>query len=63
VVVANWYGGGERTVEVTSATAVWYHTGLPPVPLRWVLVRAIRKESSRRKPYYAPTLARNPRES
>ena len=26
-------------VEVTSATAVWYHTGLPPVPIRWVLVR------------------------
>jgi hypothetical protein len=39
VAVANWYGKGERTVEVASATAVWYHTGLPPVPLRWVLVR------------------------
>jgi hypothetical protein len=26
-------------VEVVSATAVWYHSGLPPVPLRWVLVR------------------------
>jgi DDE superfamily endonuclease len=37
--VADWYGGGERTVEVASETAVWYHTGLPPVPLRWVLVR------------------------
>ena len=28
-----------RAVEVVSATAVWYHTGLPPVPLRWVLIR------------------------
>jgi hypothetical protein len=37
--VAHWYGTGERQVEVVSATAVWYHTGLPPVPLRWVLVR------------------------
>jgi len=37
--VAHWYGGGERTVEVVSGTAVWYHTGLPPVPLRWVLIR------------------------
>ena len=37
ITVANWYGKGERTVEV--ATAVWYHTGLPPVPLRWVLIR------------------------
>jgi hypothetical protein len=39
VMVADWYGKGERTVEVTSATAVWYHTGLPLVPLRWVLIR------------------------
>jgi hypothetical protein len=39
VVVANWYGEGGRTVEVASATAVWYHTGLPPVPRRRVLVR------------------------
>jgi hypothetical protein len=37
--VAHWYGAGERTVEVASATAVWYHSGLPPVPLRWVLIR------------------------
>jgi len=37
-VVAGWYGGRERTVEATSATAVWYHTGMPPVPVRWVLV-------------------------
>jgi hypothetical protein len=39
VTVAQWYGAGERTVEVASATAVWYHSGLPPVPLRWVLIR------------------------
>jgi DDE superfamily endonuclease len=37
--VADWYGGGERTVEVASDTAVWYHSGLPLVPLRWVLIR------------------------
>lgn len=37
--VAGWYGGTERAVEVTSATGVWYHTGLPPVPIRWVVVR------------------------
>jgi hypothetical protein len=37
--VAQWYGGGPRTVEITSATAVWFHSGLPPVPLRWVLIR------------------------
>jgi hypothetical protein len=37
--VAHWYGAAERTVEVVSATAVWYHSGLPPVPLRWLLIR------------------------
>ena len=37
--VAGWYGGTARVVEVTSATGVWYHTGLPPVPVRWVVVR------------------------
>jgi len=37
--VANWYGCGARAVEVATGTAVWYHSGLPPVPLRWVLVR------------------------
>jgi hypothetical protein len=26
-------------VEITTATAVWYHTGKPPVALRWVLIR------------------------
>lgn len=39
VQLAGWYGGVQREVELTSATAVWYHTGLPPVPIRWVLVR------------------------
>jgi len=39
VTVARWYGQGERQVEVVSQTAVWYHSGMPPVPLRWVLIR------------------------
>jgi len=39
VKVSDWYGEGEREVEFTSDTAVWYHTGLPPVAIRWVLVR------------------------
>ncbi len=37
--VNHWYGEGHRLVEVASGTAIWYHTGLPPVPIRWVLVR------------------------
>jgi hypothetical protein len=39
VTVSGWYGEPEREVEITSNTAVWYHPGLPAVPIRWVLVR------------------------
>ncbi|MBV9192966.1 MAG: transposase [Solirubrobacterales bacterium] len=37
--VALWYGRANRVVEIASGTAVWYHGGLPPVPIRWLLVR------------------------
>ncbi|HEX5701009.1 MAG TPA: transposase [Rubrobacter sp.] len=37
--IANWYGSGERRVEIASQTAVWYSTGLFAVPVRWVLIR------------------------
>jgi hypothetical protein len=39
VSVQDWYGEAERAVDITSGTAVWYHGGLPVVPVRWVLVR------------------------
>jgi hypothetical protein len=44
VTVTNWYGGGARTVEICTDTAVWYHTGLPPVAIRWVLIRDPQEE-------------------
>jgi hypothetical protein len=37
--IAHWYGAHEREVEVASGTCVWYHSGKPVVPIRWVLVR------------------------
>jgi hypothetical protein len=37
--MANWYGEGEREMEVCTDTAVWYHTGMPPVLIRWLLIR------------------------
>jgi hypothetical protein len=37
--IADWYGSAERGVEIASETAVWYSTGLPAVPIRWVLIR------------------------
>jgi hypothetical protein len=39
VTIPAWYREPQRTVEVVSDTAVWYHTGMPPVPIRWVLIR------------------------
>ena len=39
IMVADWYGREKRTVEMVSATALWYSSGLPAVPLRWVLIR------------------------
>jgi hypothetical protein len=34
-----WYGGQEKTLDLTTGTALWYSTGFQPLPLRWVLVR------------------------
>lgn len=34
-----WYGEVDRAVEIASATAVWFHSGMPAVALRWVLIR------------------------
>ena len=42
--VNSWYGEEAREVEVCTDTAVWYHTGLPPVGLRWVLIRDPQQE-------------------
>ncbi len=39
LVPVRWYGGSRREIEVATGTAVWYHSGLPPVPIRWVLIR------------------------
>jgi len=39
VCLNRWYGETNREVELVSRTAVWYHNGLPALPVRWVLVR------------------------
>jgi DDE superfamily endonuclease len=35
----SWYSQTNRAIEWVSQTALWYHPGVTPVPLRWVLVR------------------------
>ena len=39
VTLPQWYGEGRRVIEIASATAVWYHSGQPALPMRWVLIR------------------------
>ena len=34
-----WYDGRLRWLQVSSGTALWYRSGQPVLPLRWVLVR------------------------
>ncbi len=36
---AGWSSERNRPIQLLSGAAVWYHTGLPPVPMRWVLIR------------------------
>jgi hypothetical protein len=37
--VSLWYGRTNRLVDIASGTALWYRSGVPPVPIRWLLVR------------------------
>jgi hypothetical protein len=39
VTLKNWYGEPRRQIEIVSDTAVWFHSGLPALPIRWVLIR------------------------
>jgi hypothetical protein len=41
--VQDWYGEKKRNIEITSQTAIWFHTGQPPLPIRWVIVRDPKK--------------------
>ena len=34
-----WYDGTDRVLELAGGTAVWYHNGMEPLPIRWVLTR------------------------
>lgn len=36
-----WYGGQNKRLQVLSEVCLWYKRGSAPVPIRWVLVRAV----------------------
>jgi hypothetical protein len=35
----DWYGQGERPLEICTGMAWWYRAGFDPLPIRWVLTR------------------------
>jgi hypothetical protein len=37
--ISLWYGRTNHIVEIATGTAIWYRGGVPPVPIRWLLVR------------------------
>lgn len=39
VTIERWYSQGSKVVEIASGIALWVHSGMPAVSLRWVLVR------------------------
>lgn len=39
VTLRDWYGTGQREVEVHSGSCLWYHVGHQALPIRWVLIR------------------------
>jgi hypothetical protein len=36
-----WYGQSQRQLDITTFTAVWFHYGLPAVPIRCLLIRDV----------------------
>lgn len=35
----DWYGQGERPLDICTGTALWYRYGSAPLPICWVLTR------------------------
>ena len=39
LIIPKWYNHGSKTMQVATGTAIWYHSGMPPLPIRWVLIK------------------------
>jgi hypothetical protein len=39
VTVSQWYGETNKKQKVAHGTAIWYHSGMPPVEIKWVLLK------------------------
>jgi len=49
----NWYGGGDRRIELVSDTGQWYKAGQGLVPIRWVFTHDI--QGTHRDDYFYTT--------
>lgn len=38
-VEVEWYGGGRKKLLIYTGTGLWYAFGIPPLPIRWVLIK------------------------
>lgn len=38
-IVVNWYGGKEKELLIYTGVHLWYAYGIPPLPIRWVLIK------------------------
>jgi len=41
ITIAQWYDQKDKQVLIASGTALWYHVGVSPVALRWVLIKDV----------------------
>jgi hypothetical protein len=39
VVIPQWYNEQNVRMQIATGTALWYHSGMTPVPIRWVLLK------------------------
>jgi hypothetical protein len=56
--VRRWLPGRSLVIQIVSGTALWYHAGQPPLPIRWVLIRDPQGEFKLARAYHSgfPTL-------
>ena len=37
--IPKWYNHGSVELLIATGTAIWYHSGMTPLPIRWVLIK------------------------
>ncbi len=39
ITISEWYGQKDKKLQILSGTSIWYKSGMPLVPNRWVLIK------------------------